>query len=562
MSYATVLKIPQYFRNLHRLSEILRVMVKHGFGDLVQRLNLSSYLESGLKLVYPPLSANFSNKDFNTRVRLAFEELGPTFIKLGQLVATRPDIFPVSLTFELKALQDNVPAFSAEESKRLIEEELGRSIAELFSEFDEIPLAAASIAQVHRARLSSGEEVVVKVQRPNLGRILNTDIEILTGIASLIEENIPETRAWSPSVLVEEFSRSLKRECDFKREAQNAEIFAANFTDEPGLIVPEVFKHLSTKNILVEEFICGINVDQLTAEKNRSLDAKKVVETLNRIVLRSIFEHGFFHADPHPGNILITADNKIALIDFGSMGRLENTRLGQILQFLVALFSRDLNRIVRVLHETGIVPAQLDETLLKSRLSEIVDHYLAQPIEELDLARLVTDIFELTRRHGVKPPADLLLIAKSITTLQSIAHNIAPDYVPLQAIQPYLMERYLKLSTDPNLYATLLSDAADSYLRLLGDLPNDIRTIVRDLARGELRVKTDLNGLSEIQKHQNKILNRSLYGFFGIVLLTLSLTTLGYSSSDAHHNIGYLLLAAAIFVLFLTWRGIKKSGGI
>jgi len=562
MDYARVLKLPQYFRNLQRLSEILRVMVKHGFGDLVNRLNLAPYLESGIKLVFPAFPRQPLSTTFNTRVRLALEELGPTFIKLGQVISTRPDIFPVSLTFELRQLQDKVPPFPASESRKLIEQELGHAVEELFETFDDTPIAAASIAQVHRARLKSGDEVVVKVQRPNLDRILNTDVEILTGLASLIEERVPESRSWRPAQLVEEFSRSLKRECDFKREAQNIEIFGANFADEAGLLLPKVYRHLSTQLVLTEEFIDGIKTDDVDAIQANQIDRKKVSAILNRVVLRSIFEHGFFHADPHAGNILVTRDNRVALIDFGMMGRLEKTRLNQILQFLVALFSRDMNRVLRVLHETRIAPLHIDEVSLKNQLAEIIDHYLGQSFDQLNLSQLITDIFELVRRHGVKPPVDLLLIVKSITTLESIGSSLAPEFVPFAIIHPYLMERYFKNMTDPALYASYLSDVADSYIKLLGDLPDEFRVIVQDLARGDLKVKFEPTHLVEARKHQNQLVNRALYASIGATLAIVGFVALSRSPEPFHPALGYALISWGAILLFLVWRAVRRSGGL
>lgn len=560
MPYARVLKLPQYFRNLQRLSEIVRVLVRHGFGDLVDRIRLSSYLGSGLDL-FSIQSASFEGTGFEARVRISLEELGPTFIKFGQIVSTRPDLFPLPLVNELRRLHDRVAPFPFPEVLKIIELELKKPQTAVFASLEQTPLAAASIAQVHQAVLLDGRKVIVKVQRPNLDRILTTDIEIMTGIATLVEENMPEWKSFSPVKLVEEFARSLKMECDFSREANNAEQFRALFREETDLLIPEIYPEYSTKRILTERFISGTKVDLIAQDPQIKQHGEKVALLLNRVVLKSLFEHGFFHADTHPGNILVTAEGQVALIDFGAMGRLDSSRASQILQFLVHLVSRDLDRMLNVLNEAKLTPLYLDEISLKSQLSEILDFYLGQDLKTLNFSALMSDIFDLMRRYGVRPPPDLLLVGRCLTTLQSIGAEIAPNLVPLQLVKPYLMQRYIDQATDPKLYLQLITDTGEAYRRLVTEFPREFRVILHSLARGELTLGWRQRDLPELMRHQNKLLNRFIFALVGITLICLGVSVLDSSINGLHASVAYFLMGWGALLLFMTWRWIRKSDG-
>ncbi len=562
MDYAKVIRLPQYFRNLHRLGEIVRVLIKHGFGDLVDRLNLFSYLETGLRLLRPSVILEKpSSIDVATRLRLVCEELGPTFIKFAQLVASRPDVFPDNITREFRKLQDKVPPFPVEQAKQIIQEDLKRNINEVFSYFDNTPLAAASIAQVHRAELRDGRRVVIKVQRPQLLKIIDTDVEILRGIAALIEENIPEIRSFSPPQIIEEFSRSLRHECDFRREASSIKRFARAFSDEPGLVVPKVYKEFSSDRVITEEYIEGVKADDIESIEALGIDCKQSVQILNRVVLRSVFEHKFFHADPHPGNVLILADGKVAFVDFGAMGRLDNKRVSFVLRFMVAILSNDVDKIVRVLHETDIAPLFLDEVSLKNQIAEILDVYLGLPLGQLDLARMLVDVFEVARRYGIKPPADLLLVGKSIATIEHIGATLDPGFDPLEHVKPYLKKLYLSQLADPKRHLAAAAEISGAYGRLLSELPADLRTIFRNLARDSLTINLSEKDLFEKRKHQNRMLNRALMTIIGIALLALGVFSVDTGASNIHAGATYLMIIAGLVILILVWLSIRKTGG-
>jgi ubiquinone biosynthesis protein len=561
-----ILRLPQYFRNLQRLGEIASVLVKHGFGDLVTRLNLLSYLTAGLRVVAPhrwrevPSSAQLS---VAARLRLVCEELGPTFIKLGQLIATRPDLFPDSIIREFRRLQDDVPPFPAPLAKGLIAEELGRPLEEVFVSFDEIPLGSASISQVHRATLRTGEEVVVKVQRPNLDRLIDTDTDILLGIATLLEEHVPESKQFNPFRLVEEFSRSFRLERDFNREAHHMERFRSFMGNDDLLIIPQVFHEFSSKRILVQQFIRGHRVDCESSAPHPTLvslsNRKELLHCLSHVTLKSIFEVGFFHGDPHPGNLLITDDGRLALLDFGRMGRLEGSRRIEVIIFLVSLFRRDLRRALASLQANEVVSSTLDDVALTNQLAEVLDLYLDQSLADLNIANLISDIFEIVRRHGVRPPPDLLLIGQVLTALQYTGLKLDPDFQPFAAIKPYLENQYLRSFTDPHSYGRYIRDVSDEYERVFRELPRHLRDLMRLLPRGQFILNYRMENYAEVSRHQNKLINRIIMTSIGITCIAVGRSF--YGDSFTVDAAAYGLMSLGAIILLTAWAAVRRSGG-
>ena len=561
MAYPQVLKLPQYFRNIGRLSEILAVLAKHGFGDLIDRLQVRGYIEKGLRVVWPSFqSSNHIEADFATRFRMACEELGPTFVKFAQVLGTRPDLFPETVVRECRKLQDQAPPFDYGEAVSMIESELRCSLDKTFSTFDPQPVAAASIAQVHRATLSDGKIVAVKVQRPGILSIIETDLDILRGLAALFEDRIEESRSLKPTELVEEFARSIRRECDFKNEARFAKKFSSLYREETEFVVPEVFEKLSTSKILVEEFIDGIKCNQVAIATLSTELRENITSILNHVFLTSVFEHRFFHADPHGGNIIIKPDGKVAFIDFGAMGHIEKGRLHAVVQFLLGLLERDAEKVVRVLAEANTLPSGIDELSLRVQISEIIDNYLGERLGEVDLGQLLSEIFEVVRKFGVRPPADLLLVGKSLTTLVTIAAELNPDWDPVSALKPYLMRYYLKEVANPKTYSRFLGDMTDSYRKLMFNLPNELRQILAKLARGNLTVVVSQQDLHRLTRHHNNLLNRLIGTLVGLTFLVLSIFTL--QSPNAHPGLGYGLMVLSGLLLTAVWLAVRRSGGM
>jgi ubiquinone biosynthesis protein len=560
----TMLRIPQYFRNLQRLGEIARVLVKHGFGDVVQRLELPNHL-SGLRVFFTRTSDSDSHPytPIATRLRYVCEELGPTFIKLSQLIATRPDVFPTSIVEEFRKLQDSAPPFPFSEVISRIEEELGSSPSNFFSSIEEEPIGAASIAQVHRATLLDGTKVVIKVQRPNLERITETDLHILLGLASLIEEQFPEMAQYNPRRLIEEFARSVRAERNFLREAQNLRQFKVQLTNEPSIIVPTLYSNFCTKRILVQSYLEGIRIDEYhhlspVWPATKLLEQRKLLTALNNLVLRSIFEVGFFHGDPHPGNVLLTRDGKIGLIDFGSMGRLTKARQLQIIQFLLAAFNRDLSSIVRLLKENLITPLTLDEISLQTQFAEVIDmHLQPNPSQKgINMAALVGDIFEVARRYGIRPPPDLLIVGRVLTSLQAIASALEPAYDPIEIVRPYLINRYRQMLFSSETYLRHSGDLIHNYHQLVYDLPLDLTAILKRIAKGQFSLGIKHDTFPDLARLYNRLVNRILLTIIGIVFF---FTGLSWINTTSISYFCFIMGGAAIVRVLIA---IRRSGGL
>jgi len=507
---ATLVRLPQTYKNLQRLREILGVVAKWGFGDLVARLELENSVERTRNLVLwrrnREAAVHYTTEE---RIRLAFEELGPTFVKLGQILATRPDLIPMSLVLELRRLQDDVPPFDGAVARRQVEESLGRPIEQVFSRFDERPLAAASVAQVHRARLHAGDEVVVKVRRPALEAIVRTDLEIMRSLASLVEQNAPELRQWRPVAIVEEFQRALSREVDLTNEAFHLVRFAANFADDRQVHVPKVYLDASSEAVLTVEYIDGIKMSDLPGLERAGIDRKRLAATGVEFCLKQVFEHGFFHADPHPGNLFVLPGGVIAPIDMGMMGTLEPELVDALLELLVGILLRDADKIVRLLFRLGLIDDRVEVPTMRRDVKELIDRYWAVPIGELDVATLIGRLFEMLQRHHVVMPSELLLIGKALATVDGMARELDPELDPLRAIRPYVLKQYLKRLADPRWLARDVVDAGRNWLEAVSAVPGDLRAITRDLRHGDLRLRTRVEGIEALVREQGRSANRS-----------------------------------------------------
>ncbi len=436
MSVGSVLRLPRTLRNVGRVREILSVLVRHGFGELIDQLGLGSWVTVAGRVAFR--RGSWTKRSLDERVRMALEELGPTFVKLGQLMATRPDLVPMSMVLELRKLQDDVPPFPSDEAGAVIEEELGRPLGELFAHFETEPLAAASVAQVHRARLHDGAEVVVKVQRPDLQRVITRDLEILRGFADLVHEKVPESRQFDLPGVAREFAAALRAEADFTNERANIDRFNRLWAEDPMVAAPRTYPERSGTRVLTMELIDGVKVTDLAGLKRIGVEPREVARRGTHVALVSIFTHGFFHGDPHPGNFFVLPGGKVTLIDFGMMGSLDTERIDELLSFLVAILLNDPEMMVRLFLELDLVSEHTDLRGLKREIKAIVERYESVPLGEIDLGRFIQAVFEVVVKHDVRLPPDLLIVGKSLTTIEGIAQEIDPSFDPLAEMRPFL----------------------------------------------------------------------------------------------------------------------------
>jgi ubiquinone biosynthesis protein len=515
-----VISVVSAVRDLGRLREITSVLVRHGFGEVVTRIGFGRKPRKGTASDPPPalrgpddapeistdeLAKGEEEKTRTStaeRIRLVLQDLGPSFIKLGQIASTRPDLLPPDVITELKKLQENVPPVAFEEVKKVIETSLGVTLEQAFVSFDETPLAAASIGQVHRAVLATPEgerAVVVKVQRPNVGLTVQRDLELLHIMAAALERAIPETRLYSPIGLVQQFDRSITAELNFTIEGENGDRFAKNFEGTPlGELArfPKVYKQASSKHVLALEFFDGLKVDKAVAA---GVDGKVVAKNAVGVVIKMIFEDGFFHADPHPGNIIIMGNPDwqtpvIGLIDLGMVGRLSPELRDRTVDLMVAAVRKDSYGVADALYTIGRPTKKVDMREYRNEVALLAEKYLGRPLKEIDLSAMLRDLVQGAMKYGIEIPTDFLLVGKALMTLEGIGKQLDPELDVFGEAQPYFIS-ILKKRYSPQRIGSDLMRGMEQLSRAGYDVPLQAREILEDLRLGRLVVKTADPGL-------------------------------------------------------------------
>ena len=509
--------IGRTYRHLNRYQRILRVLFKYGFNDLVDRLHIDQYLESGLQMINRKPREQIARLSRPERLRLVFEELGPTFIKLGQLLSTRPDLIPAEYLDELARLQDEVPPFSLAEVHAIFREELGRSPDEVFHYFDAEPLAAASIGQVHRARLDSGAEVVVKVQRPDIENVIAVDLEILAHLAGLMEQYLEEVQGHRPTAIVQEFARSLSREIDFAVELANVQRFARQFKNNTAIHVPLVYPELSTQRVLVMEYVLGIKASMAGQLREQGYDLPLIAERGATLVMEQIFVHGFFHADPHPGNLFILPDNVVCFIDFGQMGRLSRKDREDFTDLVLDLVAGDERTVVEGVLKVTVQLGEVDRESLARDLGGLVDLYLYRPLGELEAGRILQDLLDLVTRHKLTFKPAFYQMMKALSTVEGVGLMLDPKLELIRLARPF-MRRIRLERMRPARLAEEIARTGSGYLQLLRELPEELRTILRQLRGGRMRLEFEHRGLQSLGAALDRVSNRIA---FAIVLAAL-----------------------------------------
>jgi len=499
--------IGRTYRNLNRYRQILAVLLKYGFGDLLELLKLDQYVAAGLQLISKKQPIKVEKLTRPQGLRMALEELGPTYIKLGQILSTRPDLIPVDFLQELSKLQDKVPPFPAPAARKIIETELGAMLENLFAQFDDTPLASASIGQVHRAQLQDGREVALKVQRPGIQKVIEVDLEIMLHLATLMEHHIEELAFHRPIKIVEEFARTLEKELDYLLEAANMERAALNFSDDPSTYIPAVFRELSTTRVLTTECVKGIKVSNIEQLDVAGLDRKLITSRGADILLRMIFEHGFFQADPHPGNIFVLPDNVICLIDFGMVGSVDRQTRETFVDLLDGIVKKDASKVSNVLLQLTDWEEEPDSRAFEIDVTDFMAYHLFRPLKDVRIGKLLHHLLELASRHRLRIPPNIFLMMKSMTTVEGVARMLDPEFDLFSRAAPFirsvLMERYSpqRLSTDA------FQMTAD-LIKFTRRFPQDLLDIARLARRQQLCLKIEDRGLERTLSTHDQISNR------------------------------------------------------
>ncbi|MDP3284557.1 MAG: AarF/ABC1/UbiB kinase family protein, partial [Desulfobacterales bacterium] len=396
--------IGRTYRHLNRYRQILTVLFRYGFGDIIELLKIEQYIEIGLQMISRKRRERVEKLTRAERMRMAFEELGPTYVKLGQVLSTRPDLIPVDLTQELSKLQDEVPPFPFSDAKKIIESELGLLSEDIFESLGEIPIASASIGQVHRARLKDGEEVAIKVQRPGIRKTIEVDLEIMLHLATLMERHVEEISLHRPVKIVEEFARTLEKEIDYTIEASNMERIGRQFLNDSTIYIPKVFRDLTTSHVLTMEYIEGIKVSEINLIEEAGLDRKIITARGADIYLKQIFDHGFFHADPHPGNIFILPGNIVCLLDFGMTGFVDRQTREDFVELIESIVVRSETKATQILLRITNWDDQPDVRLLERDVADFMGEHLYKPLKDIKIGKILQHLLETTSRHRLRIP--------------------------------------------------------------------------------------------------------------------------------------------------------------
>ena len=484
-----VRSIPHIYRNVKRWTEILTVLSKYGLADWLAPTNIE-FIKDRLSSRAGESIARLTRE---ARIRLTLTELGPTFIKLGQLLSTRPDVVGRDLANELKQLQTSTPADPPDVVRKIVETELGQSLDDLFAEFDLEPIASASIGQVHQARLRTGERVVVKVQHAGIDVKVNEDLEVLGGLAQLAE-GFPEFKPYRPTANVAEMGRTLRRELDFGREERNLHQFAELFRDDPTIAIPRVYIEMSTPRVLTMDMIDGIPLSQPGMLEAAGVDREEVARRGANIYMQMIFTHGFFHADPHPGNIILLPGNVIGLLDFGMVGRIDERLREQIEDMLMAIVQHDVPLLVRIIKQIGKPPPQFDEAGLANDVADFVGHYATQNLEHFPVGAALSDMMEIMRRYGFMLPTTVAMLIKTLVTLEGTAKLLSPRFSLMEVMQPFHRGMMLR-RLSPARQAKKLRRLYMEVEQLVEVLPQRVIQILEQVQDGKFDVHLDHRGL-------------------------------------------------------------------
>ncbi len=558
-------RITRTYRHLGRYRKILAVLIRYGFGDMLGRLGVNRYLEAGRGLFRDESDDGHHHLSSAERLRLALVDLGPTFTKLGQLLSTRPDLIPIDLAQELEKLQDQAPPFPGDKARQILEEELGVPLEEVYSSFELAPLAAASLGQVHRAVLASGgQDVVVKVQRPGIRRTVATDLEILEHLTAIAERHGgEELEIQQPSAIVAEFRRAVTKELDYTTEAAHLHRFARMFADDETVAIPAVFPRFTTTRVLTMERLAGVKVSKLAEANAGAYDCERIARRGADALLRQIFEFGFFHADPHPGNILVLDGDVIGFIDLGQVGRLDRPTRRLVARLFTCLVSNDVEGATSALLDVTHSKTPAERHALEGDMSELIDWHLGRPAGEMQLARMVWRLVAIATRHRRTVAPEIFLVLKAMATVDALVRELDPAF-DLPSHSHSLLRRMMLEQLAPHHVVADLWTSIQQLARLLRDMPQQLNETLREIGHGRVRLDLEHRNLESLQHTLEMIVNRLAFAIvLAALLIASSLVALGDIPPKWHGMpiigiAGYLL--SAVIGLRLLWSILKRGG--
>jgi len=542
--------IPQIYRNVNRWRDILTVLSKYELANWISRLGP----DFAKDLLQARGGGAIARQSWESRVRMALTELGPTFIKLGQILSTRPDLVGVALAEELQHLQTEVPADPPEMVAKTVESELGRPIREVFAQWGPQAMASASIGQVHRAKLYSGEDVVVKVQRADIEKKVAVDLDILAGLAQLAER-VPEFRNYRPRAIVKEFQRAMRRELDFGRELRNMQQFARNFAGDPTVHIPRAYPEFSTSRVLTMELVEGIRLCEIAQRAPKDFDPAEIARRGANLYLEMIFTHGFYHADPHPGNVVLLDGHVIGLLDFGMVGRIDERLHEEIGEMLLAVANQDAEYLTAIITRVGAPPPGWDRAALSLDVADFVAHYGSQSLDRFDLSGALNELTEMIRGYHIMLPARIAMLIKVLVTLEGTSRLVSPKFSLMEVMVPY-RKKLLWRRLSPWRRLRKLRQLYAEIEHLVEVLPRGVVEILEQVQTGKFDVHLEHRGLEPS-------VNRLVLGMLASALFLGSSLLLSRGVAPLVYGLSAPGLAGSVVSIALglrLWRAISKSG--
>lgn len=545
------------FRNLGRTIEILAVASYYGFGDVVERLHLRRHLHSGKRFLLRKKDELPEGLTTAQRFRMVLQDLGPTFIKFGQVLSTRPDLIPQNFIDELANLQEQVPPFDSDEAVRVVEHELRGKIDTLFARFDHEPIAAGSLAQVHRAVGNDGAQLAVKIRRPDAVRNVERDLALMADLAAAAERHLPEFAVFDPVGLVNHFSRTIRRELNFRREGRTVEEFRRLFRDDATLHVPHVRDDLTTDAVLTMTYIDGCRADDFDSIAKLPITRSQLASNGAHIFLKQAFEFGVFHGDPHPGNIRVRPDGAIALLDFGMIGQLDDSKREQLTDLFLAVERQDAKRVVAIAKQIGSPSRPIDEILLRADIRDFVETYYGVSLEQLKVGAMLMDLVSILASHGLRLPADLLLLIRAFVTLEGLGRSLDPTFNMAAEFAPYI-ERLVKERYSPRRMLDRAAADMRSLLQVAHDIPLQLGEILGKLSNDDLKLQFEHRGLDKLITEFDRSSNRVVVGVITGCLILASAIVIRAGATSLWVTVPLFLLSGFLGIWLI--YGILRSG--
>lgn len=533
-------------KNIMRMRKILNVLIKHGFGDFVEQLNVGRVLT---------LRRFFRRKDDNARsraerARMAIEELGVTFIKFGQVLSTRVDLLPPDWASEFKKLQDDVTPFPYEEAVKVIEKDLKSPIDGIFADFEKKPCASASISQVHFAKTLDGEDVAVKVRRPGIEKTIEADLAILYTLAALIEKYIPSMRRYEPTTIVNQFERTISKELDFTIEGAHAGRLRRIFRKNDSVLIPKIYWPYTSKRVLTMERVYGTVIDEVEILKTKGIDFKAVAESSIKAFFVQVFDHGYFHADLHPGNLLVTDDGKLIYLDFGIMGRIDDATRKYLARMLFSLVKRDFRQMALIHAEMGLIGPETDIRAFEDELIEITEPIFGKPLNEINISELIIKLLSTAVNFDMTLQPNLLLLQKSMIIMEGVGREFYPDLNIWKVAQPFMIG-WMKKEISPQRKLEDGKLAVRELIKVGAELPHQAGQFLKNINEGRLKVDFSHRNLDDLIASHNAHGENLYYGIIAGALILGSFLVINSPAGPQIYELSAVGLAGLALAAFI-----------